>query len=207
MRTFICLEMELMGQSHFTFLISEDAQITPALEYLDNKTGSQKEKRVGIEKTWALRKQATEIWCTIGHSDLYQTLYILNHRYVSAVILSIKSLDLLTTCWCQEFKVRFFRLEFRFCTRLLRGRALNLGTFASSSASISSLLFTLPWCGRAILSCSRMVQIHLEGGVIERKTQDVGDKGCCHERVSTHTLWVEHGLQYEGEEGTPPWDH
>jgi hypothetical protein len=25
--------------------------------------------------------------------------------------------------------------------------------------------------------------------------------------VSTHTLWVEHGLQYEGEEGTPPWDH
>jgi hypothetical protein len=48
-----------------------------------------------------------------------------------------------------------------------------------------------------------MVQIHLEGGVIERKTQDVGDKGY-HERVSTHTLWVEHGLQYEGEEGTPP---
>jgi hypothetical protein len=25
--------------------------------------------------------------------------------------------------------------------------------------------------------------------------------------VSTHTWWVEHGLQYEGEEGTPPWDH
>jgi hypothetical protein len=49
-----------------------------------------------------------------------------------------------------------------------------------------------------------MVKIHLEGGVIERKTHDVGDKGCCHERVSTHTWWVEHGLQYEGEEGTPP---
>jgi hypothetical protein len=43
--------MELMGQSHFTFLISEDAQITPTLEYLDNKTGSQKDKRMGIEKT------------------------------------------------------------------------------------------------------------------------------------------------------------
>jgi hypothetical protein len=43
--------MELMGQSHFTFLISEDAKITPALEYLDNKTGSQKGKRVGIDKT------------------------------------------------------------------------------------------------------------------------------------------------------------
>jgi hypothetical protein len=48
-----------------------------------------------------------------------------------------------------------------------------------------------------------MVKIHLEGGVIETKTHDVGDKGCC-ERVSTHTWWVEHGLQYEGEEGTPP---
>ncbi len=210
MRTFVCLEIELMGQSHFTFLISEDAQITPALEYLYNKTGSQKDKGMGIDKTWALRKQATEIWSRIGHSALYQPLYIHKQRDVSldssAVILIIKSLDLLTTCWCQEFKVRFFRLEFRFCTRLLRGRALNLGTFASSSASISSVLFTLPWCGRAILSCWRMVKIHLEGGVIETKTHDVGDKGCC-ERVSTHTWWVEHGLQYEGEEGTPPWDH
>jgi hypothetical protein len=51
MRTFVCLEIELMGQSHFTFLISEDAQITPALEYLYNKTGSQKDKGMGIDKT------------------------------------------------------------------------------------------------------------------------------------------------------------
>jgi hypothetical protein len=29
---------------------------------------------VGIEKTWALRKQATEILIKIGHSALYQTL-------------------------------------------------------------------------------------------------------------------------------------